>query len=295
MKQKITALLTAFLMFAVLLTGCQKKPAEQQNSQTTPQTIQQQQQKADVGFEQVISTTSYPVIIVRGFKTEEIPPYDGVTAYTVINKNQPFFTKEEIEEGLAKSFERYSDLDSLGRCGIAYARIGKELMPTEPRGKIGMIKPSGWKTIKYDFVDGRYLYNRCHLIGFQLAGENANPLNLITGTRYLNVIGMLPFENDVAQFVKKTDRHVLYRVTPIYKDNELVARGVLIEALSLEDGGKLHYNVFCHNVQPNVVIDYATGNSRLADGSDTVQSDKDAKAIQKSIERHKKKEAKKNK
>ena len=165
---------------------------------------------------------------------------------------------------MAKSFEKYSDLDVLGRCGVAFANVGIDTMPTEERGAIGSVKPSGWQTVKYDFVDGKYLYNRCHLIGFQLAGENANPKNLITGTRYLNVDGMLPFENQIAEYVKKTNKHVLYRVTPIFKDKNLVASGVQMEAESVEDRGKsICFNVYVYNNQPGVEIDYKTGKSKL--------------------------------
>lgn len=180
--------------------------------------------------------------------------------YSVVNRNQPYFTEEDLAAG-ANAFELYSELDYLGRCGVAYASICQELMPAEPRGEIGMIKPSGWHTVRYDdLVEGKYLYNRCHLIGFQLAGENANEKNLITGTRYLNVQGMLPFENQVADYVKKTGNHVLYRVTPKYDGNNLVANGVLMEAQSVENDA-LHFCVFCPNIQPGVVIDYATGES----------------------------------
>lgn len=173
---------------------------------------------------------------------------------------------------ITTAFENYSDLDSLGRCGVAYANICKDIMPTEERGKIGMIKPSGWHTVKYDVIKDRYLYNRCHLIGYQLAGENANPKNLITGTRYLNVEGMLPFENLVADYVNNTGNHVLYRVTPMFSGSNLVANGVLIEAKSVEDnGGGILFNVYCYNVQPGVGINYENGDSWL-DGTTPQQS-----------------------
>lgn len=178
--------------------------------------------------------------------------------YIIVNNNVPYFTQEEISEN--EVFEDYSELDFLGRCGVAYANICEELMPTEKRESISNVKPSGWVNHPYDFVDGGYIYNRCHLIGFQLAGENANELNLITGTRYMNVQGMLPFENMVADYVKETDNHVLYRVTPIYEDDNLVAEGVLMEAYSVEDDGEgVMFNVFCYNVQPGCQIDYTTG------------------------------------
>ena len=188
--------------------------------------------------------------------------YNG-EPYVELNDNVPNFTTREKNN--TKAFENYHRLDALGRCDTAYANICKELMPTEKRGAIGMVKPSGWNTVKYDVVDGKYLYNRCHLIGFQLAGENANKKNLITGTRYLNVDGMLPFEDEVADYVKDTDHHVLYRVTPVFKGDNLVAEGVEMEAYSVEDKGKgICFHVFVYNVQPGVTIDYATGESRLS-------------------------------
>lgn len=191
---------------------------------------------------------------------DAIPAYDG-KAYVAVNNNEPFFTDSDMT---TTAFENYSDLDSLGRCGVAYANICKEIMPTEKRGKIGMIKPSGWHTVKYDVIKDRYLYNRCHLIGYQLAGENANTKNLITGTRYLNVEGMLPFENLVADYVNNTGNHVLYRVTPMFSGGNLVANGVLIEAKSVEDnGGGILFNVYCYNVQPGVGINYENGDSWL--------------------------------
>ena len=193
---------------------------------------------------------------------DDIPTYSG-DAYIAVNDNQPFFTQDELT---TEAFETYSELDSLGRCGTAYANICRELMPTEPRGDISSVKPTGWQSVKYDFVDGKSLYNRCHLIGFQLAGENANPKNLITGTRYLNIEGMLPFENLVADYVKETDQHVLYRVTPVFQGQDLVARGVLMEGLSVEDNGEgVTFCVYAYNVQPGVDIDYATGDNHASD------------------------------
>jgi DNA-entry nuclease len=190
----------------------------------------------------------------------EIPEYDG-SAYVVINNNEPNF--EDISKS-GESFEVYSELDSLGRCGEAYASIGKDLMPTESRGSIGSVKPTGWHTVKYDNIDGKYLYNRCHLIGYQLTGENANKNNLITCTRYMNTVGMLEFENKVANYIKSTGNHVLYRVTPIFEDDNLLASGVTMEAYSLEDNGEgVKFNVFVYNVQPGISIDYKTGESKL--------------------------------
>ncbi len=199
---------------------------------------------------------------------DAIPAYDG-KAYVAVNDNVPFFTESELT---TDAFEYYSELDSLGRCGVTYANVCKEIMPTEERGKIGSVKPSGWHTVKYDIVDGKYLYNRCHLIGYQLSGENANTRNLITGTRYLNIEGMLPFENMVADYVKETGNHVLYRVTPMFEGDNLVASGVLMEAESVEDNGAgILFNVYCYNVQPGVTINYANGESSL-DGTDAQQS-----------------------
>lgn len=189
-----------------------------------------------------------------------IPAYSG-NPYVEINGNVPEFADDEL---ITTSFETYSPLDSLGRCGVAYANIGTDLMPTEERGSIGQVKPSGWHTVKYDCVDGKYLYNRCHLIGYQLTAENANTQNLITGTRYLNVEGMLPFENMVADYIKETGNHVLYRVTPVFDGDNLVSSGVLMEAKSVEDDGDgILFNVYCYNVQPGVSINYLTGDSEL--------------------------------
>ncbi len=194
----------------------------------------------------------------------DIPEYTN-SPYVEINNNIPSFTKDDYT---TKPFETYSDLDSLGRCGVAYANICKEIMPAqgEKRTEISMVKPSGWKTAKYEgLVEGNYLYNRCHLIGYQLAGENANEKNLITGTRYFNVTGMLPFENKVADYIKENKKnHVLFRVTPIFKDNNLVANGVQMEAYSVEDNGNgVQYNVFVYNIQPGITINYADGTSKL--------------------------------
>ncbi len=188
----------------------------------------------------------------------EVPAYSG-SPYIEINGNVPDFTEEDLT---LEPFEYYSELDGLERCGAAYANICQELMPTEKREDIGRIKPTGWQSVQYDSVDGKSLYNRCHLIGFQLAGENANEKNLITGTRYMNVDGMLPFENLVADYVKETGNHVLYRVTPVFEGAELVARGVQMEAMSVEDGGEgVYFNVYAYNVQPGIGIDYSTGDN----------------------------------
>lgn len=190
---------------------------------------------------------------------ENIEPYVGAP-YIEINSNIPFFTEDEKT---TEVFEKYSQLDGLGRCGVAYANISIDLMPTEERGEIGSVKPSGWHTVKYnDLIDGNYLFNRCHLIAYCLAGENANERNLITGTRYLNVVGMLPFEIKVAEYVEQTGNHVLYRATPIFEEDNLVASGVQIEAWSVEDNGAgVCFNVYCYNVQPDIIINYNTGES----------------------------------
>lgn len=194
------------------------------------------------------------------FSLSDIAPYSG-QAYVAVHDNTPFFTDEDLTD---QSFESYADLDDLGRCRAACANIGLDIMPTGERGSIGHIKPTGWQTVRYDNVDGKYLYNRCHLIGYQLSGEDANERNLITGTRYLNVEGMLPFENMVADYVKETGNHVLYRVTPVFENDNLVASGVLMEAESVEDNGDgILFCVYVYNVQPGIAIDYATGESRL--------------------------------
>ena len=196
---------------------------------------------------------------------DQIPPYSG-DPFVVLNGNTPDFAGQELT---AEAYESYAPLDFLGRCGVAEACIGPELMPTEERGSIGQVKPTGWHTVKYDIVDGKYLYNRCHLIGYQLTGENANEQNLITGTRYLNVEGMLPFEDMVADYIRETGNHVLYRVTPIFEGRELLAGGVCMEAWSVEDKGEgICFHVYVYNVQPGITINYATGESCLTPTAD---------------------------
>ena len=195
------------------------------------------------------------------YKIENIPQYSG-EAYVTINENKPNFTDEDYTK---YTFELYSDLDILNRAGVAFAKVSKETMPTEERGSIGMIKPTGWHTVKYDIVSGKYLYNRCHLIGYQLTGENANEKNLITCTRQMNTGAMLDFENEVANYIDETNNHVLYRVTPIYVDNNLLASGVEIEASSVEDKcGEICFNVYIYNVQDGITIDYTNGDSHLS-------------------------------
>lgn len=215
-------------------------------------------------FEGVNYNNNIQNINTISFDIQTIPEYTK-SPYITINNNIPSFTQEDYNLGV---FESYSELDNLGRCNVAYANICKEIMPSkdEKREAIGMIKPSGWQTIKYEgIVEGNYLYNRCHLIGYQLAGENANEKNLITGTRYMNVEGMLPFENKVAKYIEENPQnHVLYRVTPVFQENNLVANGLQIESYSIEDSGKgICFNVYVYNVQPGIKIDYATGKSEL--------------------------------
>ena len=236
------------------------------------------QKSADVSGDGKITVTDLSKIAahVKGkkligdkstFKYSDVPEYSGSPA-AAINKNVPYFTEYPTDV-----FETYSELDSLGRCGAAYASICKDLMPTEQRGEIGNIKPTGWHTTNYhEYIDDVYLYNRCHLIAFMLAGENANEKNLITGTRYMNVSGMLPYEEKVRDHINANpDAHVLYRVTPVFVGNELVARGVLMEAYSLEDGGTgLQFCVFCYNVQPYITIDYSTGDSHVTEEPKTI-------------------------
>lgn len=215
--------------------------------------------KFDEDISEFINVLLYPKV---SYAMENLPIYYGED-YILIDENEPKFTDEEKN---SEVFEKYSELDYLGRCGVAFAKLGVESMPNEERESIGMIKPSGWQTKKYNIVDGQYLYNRCHLIGFQLSGENANEENLITCTRYMNAGVMLEFENKVANYIEETNNHVLYRVTPMFENENLVANGVQIEALSIEDNGKgIKFNVYIYNVQPGIEIDYKTGKSYLID------------------------------
>lgn len=205
---------------------------------------------------------------VNSVDLNQIPDFDGETTFVAINNNVPTFTEEEKAKARSGSFEYYSELDSLGRVGIAHANLGKETMPQkgEKRGAIGRVKPSGWQSLKFESVDGKYLYNRSHLIGWQLSAENDNEKNLATGTRFFNVDGMLPFENLVADYIKNTGNHVLYRVTPIFEGDELVMRGLQMEAYSVEDDGAgVSYNVFVYNAQPGIYIDYLTGMATSTD------------------------------
>lgn len=242
MKKMIALLLSFLLLFC--FTGCEEEEVEL----ALDIAIAVMEEMEDL--EDTETDTFTPL--------EAIPEFFG-EAYVAINSNVPFFVEEEYT---TDSYEYYSDLDELGRCGVTMACIGIDIMPTEDRGEIGSVKPTGWHSVKYDIVDGKYLYNRCHLIGFQLAGENANKKNLITGTRYLNIEGMLPFENMVADYVKETENHVLYRVTPIFEGDNLVATGVVMEGWSVEDNGEgICFCVYAYNAQPGITIDYATGDS----------------------------------
>ena len=211
--------------------------------------------------EQLLTTSNENLIFENSFELENIPNF-STEPYVIINENEPEFSQDDFK---TKSFERYSNLDILGRCETAFANLSIDTMPSadEERESISSIEPSGWINKKYDIVDGGYLYNRCHLIGYQLSAENANEKNLITGTRYMNTEGMLPFENKVAEYIKETRNHVLYKVTPIYENDNLVASGVQIEAKSVEDNGKgICFNVYCYNVQPGIEINYKTGESK---------------------------------
>ncbi len=240
-------LLLSILISSAMLTGCFFEQPELAEPSDTVAAVNESSKETDRG---------------DGLSLDQIPEYAG-EPYVVLNDNEPDFADEDLT---TSSYEFYSELDALGRCGVAYACVGVDLMPSEERGEIGPVKPSGWHTVKYDVVDGKYLYNRCHLIAYQLSGENANEKNLITGTRYMNVEGMLPFENMVADYVKETGNHVMYRVFPVFAGDNLVASGVEMEAESVEDGGKgICFHVYCYNVQPGVVIDYATGESALQD------------------------------
>lgn len=251
-------LLISFLLVSLVFSGCQNLSE-----------ISDKYSTSSAGYESSVQDDSSESS--SNSKNNALSGKSGLThtsyngePYGIISNNKPDFTNKQKKS--TQIFENYSELDSLGRCGAAFANICKELMPATKRTGIGMIKPSGWQTAKYaGIVDGNYLYNRCHLIGFQLAGENANEKNLITGTRYMNVTGMLPFEDEVADYVKRTNNHVLYRVTPVYKGNNLVAEGVKMEGYSVEDKGRgVCFNVFVYNVQPKITIDYATGKSSLS-------------------------------
>lgn len=285
-NNKLSYFLTLLLCLCMLV-GCGSGAATQvmlkaEDSETESyvETVQTESAENDPGDEteiqtaaeteiqaaaQVQSDDSKQKVVHTGtasaFNAADVPAYSG-EPYTAVNNNEPYFTSDNLT---TEAFENYSELDALGRCEVAYANVCLETMPTEKRGSISEVKPTGWHSVKYDNVDGKSLYNRCHLIGYQLTAENANQQNLITGTRYLNVDGMLPFENMVADYVKETDNHVLYRVTPIFTGDNLVADGVLMEGYSVEDEGDgICFCVYAYNVQPGITIDYATGDSWLS-------------------------------
>lgn len=248
MKRQKYFLLSYILALMLSFAGCG------QETSTTEPVTQQAQEQQDAPQETQSDTEESP----SALSLAGIPSYTG-SPFIEINGNQPDFSNADKT---TESFENYSRLDSLGRCGVAYANIGQDIMPTEERESISEVKPSGWQSVEYDGIEGGYLYNRCHLIGYQLTAENANEKNLITGTRYMNTEGMLPFENLVADYVRETGNHVLYRVTPIFYGDNLVASGVQMEAMSVEDkGAGILFNVYCYNVQPGITINYATGDS----------------------------------
>lgn len=285
--KRIITQLSLWLVLLLAFTGCAESTATSQNNTyaigqiatipselqealesaaSEPESEQPQESFSDTQESQqtVTATTPQAGGGSTAFSLQDIPAYSG-TPYTEVNGNQPYFTEADLT---TQSFETYSDLDSLGRCGAAYANVGQDLMPTEPRGEIGAVKPTGWHLVKYDNVDGKYLYNRCHLIAYMLTAENANPQNLITGTRYLNTQGMLPFETKVSDYVKSTGNHVLYRVTPVFEGDNLLAAGVLMEAYSVEDAGEgICFCIFAYNVQPGIGIDYATGDNWAENGA----------------------------
>lgn len=274
-KRRTYGFLTGLLLIlSVCLTSCgnqgQTDSGKDSNTQSGTKVAAEDHSAEEKGSD----SESYVTI-------DDVPAYSG-EPYVEVNDNQPEFTEEELT---TVSYEDYSELDELGRCQTAEACIGQDLMPTEARESISSVKPTGWRNKSYDTVDGGYVYNRCHLIGFQLTGENANEENLITGTRYMNVEGMLPFEDEVAAYIEETDNHVMYRVTPVFEGDDLVASGVQMQAESVEDDGVgISFNVYVYNVQPYVVIDYKTGENwegdeiaepegKWADGTEAEPSD----------------------
>ena len=271
--KKINTMLALLLSIFLIFTGCSTDTPGFENETLIPSEVEEFQKETPIAEPDAIKVPTEETDSVSNEKQQKttsafdvasIPKYSG-NAYVTVNNNIPYFSKSEYT---TKSFEKYAPLDNLGRCGVAYACVGTDIMPTEERGSIGSVKPTGWQTIRYENVDGKYLYNRCHLLGFQLTGENANTRNLITGTRYLNIEGMLPFENMVADYVQETNNNTLLRVTPIFEGSNLLASGVLMEGLSMEDDGVgICFNVYCYNVQPGIVIDYTDGSNYAADGS----------------------------
>ncbi len=269
MKSKVFYPILPIFMILALLGGCGKQePASTPAASEVISVSQESISNADDKTGKAQSGSNLSKDDLPGKEKEKVQdgywyPEDGDwTAWVYENDDKPYFTDKEKKN--TEAFELYSDWDELGRCGVAFANVCPELMPTEERGAIGMVKPAGWHTVKYDVVNGKYLYNRCHLIGFQLAGENANEKNLITGTRYLNIDGMLDHENEIADYVKKTGNHVLYRVTPRYTGDNLLCDGLLMEAWSVEDKGKgVCFCIYARNIQPGIAINYKTGDSYL--------------------------------
>ncbi len=256
---RVRAFASVLMITLVLLSGCGNNDSNIKDGDQTPGSVQEIETSEDVKndgrtSEIVQDDTSQK----DDFDYKVLPEYSGVP-YCEVNGNTPVFSKEEKTD---YSYEFYGNLDEVGRCTECIANVGSDLMPTEKRGSIGMVKPSGWHTVRYNCIEDSYLYNRCHLIAYCLTAENANERNLITGTRYMNIEGMLPFEEQVAKYIDETSNHVLYKSTPIFLADELVARGVHLQAYSVEDNGKgISFNVFCYNVQPGIVIDYSTGDS----------------------------------
>ena len=266
MKKRAILIVSVLLAICLLFSGCGidssdpqgTGPSQITSSTSSPDSFENNESSNISTSSDTNDNTNQTQSDSKPVSLDSIPAYSG-KAFVNINNGNPGFSDSDLK---TKTYEYYSPRDRLGRCGVVHACIGRDIMPTEERGSIGMVKPTGWHTVKYDCVDGKYLYNRCHLIGFQLTGENANEENLITGTRYMNVTGMLPFENMVADYVKETGNHVMYRVTPLFKGNNLLAHGVQMEAYSVEDDGDgICFNVFVYNVQPQITIDYATGES----------------------------------
>jgi DNA-entry nuclease len=274
MKMKFLSLLLVLVVLSTFFVGCSKEELSEQLSAWVDGAVESGKNQLEGAIDSAVDDLKDAAqdavddaigsITGTGNRSElKANGYNG-TPYVVVNNNEPYFTDKEKEN--TDAFEKYAKLDRLGRCGVAYANICKELMPTADRESISSVTPTGWENNKYDFVDGGWIYNRSHLIGFQLSGENANEKNLITGTRYMNVQGMLPFENMIDDYVDETGNHVLYRVTPIFTGNNLLCEGVLMEAWSVEDNGDgICFNVFCYNVQPGVTIDYATGENWVSE------------------------------
>ncbi len=283
MKNKITAIFASILLITLTLTGCGSsvndileeisdeitytttvvKSTEENTSESSSVTETTEKEttvtQKTTTVKETTPTTTTVVTEQDKITLSDIPKYSG-EAYVEINNNVPTFKDSELT---TESYEKYGDLDYLGRCSTAIACIGQDIMPATKRGAIGMVKPTGWHTVKYECISGKYLYNRCHLIAYELTAENANEKNLITGTRYMNIEGMLPFENMVTDYVKETGNHVMYRVTPVFKGDNLVASGVHMEGKSVEDNGDdISFNIYCYNVQPQIKIDYSTGDSK---------------------------------